>query len=298
MNFHTGFNLQTARRCGVPIRIAHSHGDTRRLVQQEGLLRKAYTHLAHRRIQQFATRGLASSAFAAASLFGENWKSDPRWQILHPGIDFSRFARGQQPEKLRAELGIPSDRRIVGHLSRLDPQKNHRFSLRVFQALLDSGTNAHWLVIGAGVMERALRSEIESANLNDRVTLVGDQADVVPFLALTECLLFPSLDEGLGMVVLEAQAMGVPTVASDYVPPDVCVIPEMVELLSLHVPLAQWVAAVQSKLNQPRLNPLEAVVRLQASDFSVEQSLQKLCAVYRGEPFKMSRESKRITVIC
>ncbi len=229
--------------------------------------------------------GLATSGFAAAALFGDEWQNDPRYRVLHCGIDFSRFTRSTQPEQLRAKLGIPRDRRIIGHLSRLDPQKNHTLSIRLLQEMLESGIDAHLLIIGGGAMEGQIRVQIESANLTQRVTMVGDQADVVPFLALTECLLFPSIDEGLGIVVLEGQAMGVPTVASDCVPPDVDVIPGMVEFLPLDAPPPRWIAAIQSKLNQPRLNPTEAVARLQASDFSVEQSLQKLCAIYRGEPY-------------
>jgi len=152
----------------------------------------------------------------------------------------------------------------------------------LFHELLQRGIDAHLLIIGGGAMEGALRGQIESAGLTERVAMVGDQADVVPFLALTDCLLFPSLDEGLGIVALEGQAMGTPTVASDFVPTDVSVIPGMVEFLSLGAPLAQWVAAVQAKLNQPRLSPIEAVPQLQASDFSVERCLQRLCAIYRG----------------
>jgi glycosyltransferase involved in cell wall biosynthesis len=282
VHFRSGFNLQVAARCGVPIRIAHSHGDLRRLHQRAGILRKCYGKLAQRRINQYATLGLASSAFAAASLFGEQWRCDPRWQIFHPGLDFSRFARPIQPESLRKKLGIPNDRHVISHLSRLDPQKNHSFSLRLFQELLKSGMNAHLLIIGGGAMEQSLRAQIAAANLNDRVTMAGDQADVVPFLALTDCMLFPSMDEGLGIVVLEAQAMGVSTVASDCVPPDVSVLPGMVEFLPLDAPLAQWIAAVQAKLEQQPLNPTEAVRRMQASDFSVDQCLKKLCGIYGG----------------
>ena len=89
-------------------------------------------------------------------------------------------------------------------------------------------------------------------------------------------MLFPSMDEGLGIVVLEAQAMGVPTVASDCVPPDVSVLPGMVEFLPLDAPLARWIPRFNAKLQQPPLNRTEAVRCMQASDFSVDQSLQTI----------------------
>jgi hypothetical protein len=58
----------------------------------------------------------------------------------------------------------------------------------------------------------------------------------------------------------------------------------MVEFLPLDAPLAQWIAAVQSKLEQLPLDPTEAVRRMQASDFSVDQCLRRLCAIYCGKP--------------
>jgi glycosyltransferase involved in cell wall biosynthesis len=284
VHLHTGFNLQTAASCGVPVRIAHSHDDSRRRYEHASLPRRAYAMLARRRILQYATHGLACSSFAAASLYGENWRNDPRWKVFHYGIDFTRFGRPAQPAELRAKLGIPDDRHVIVHLSRLDLQKNHEFSLRLLSELLTSNVNTHLLLVGGGPMEEQIKSQIQAANLGNRVTMVGDQADVLPFLALAECMVFPSWHEGLGIVVLEAQAAGLPCVASEYVPPDVSVLPGMVQFCSLAAPLSSWVDAIKAKLNQPRLDRHQTVAQMDQSSFGLSQCLEQLCAIYRGQP--------------
>src|SRR5262249_5899107 len=81
-HFFSGYLLRVAASQEVPVRIAHSHNDSRALDSGVHLARKGYLRIMQRWILKFATEGLACSPIAAAALFGEQWQRDPRWKVL------------------------------------------------------------------------------------------------------------------------------------------------------------------------------------------------------------------------
>jgi glycosyltransferase involved in cell wall biosynthesis len=280
VHFFSGYILRIAARARIPVRIAHSHIDTRNLDTKAGILRKAYLHLMRGWIHRHATAGLACSSFAGASLFGENWRHDARWRILRYGIDVNRFAVKQDSATLRSQLGIPPKRQIVGQVGRLVEQKNHKFSIPVIRQLLRNGVDAHWLVVGAGELESQIRSQLQEAGLTERATLVGDQADVVPFYQLMNCMIFPSWNEGLPVTMLEAQAAGVAVIASDGISSEVVAIPEMVDQLPLRAGPEKWAATIARRLTVPVVQNRDASALFAETDFSIQRSTKQLCCLY------------------
>src|SRR5438876_10262860 len=91
VHHYSGFVLKVAHSAGVPVRIAHSHSDTTMLQHQANSLRRVYLQLMQFLIGRYATLGLAVSEKAACALWGAKWRSDPRWRILHHGIDVRPF---------------------------------------------------------------------------------------------------------------------------------------------------------------------------------------------------------------
>ncbi len=283
VHFSSGFVLREAARLAIPNRIAHSHNDTRSLDQQSGWLRRLYRRTTSGWIHRYATTGLACSSWAAAALFGENWKADDRWKILRYGVDFSKFSQSRHRELFLQELGIPANRKIIGQIGRLAEQKNHRFSVQVLRELVAKGADVHLLIVGGGELEHLIRMQIQEAGLSERATMVGDQQDVASYLSVMDLMIFPSVHEGLGIVMLEAQAAGVPVVASDHVPGDGIVLPDLVEQLSLQAGMAAWADAIQDKMNAPTKDPAKTVALMSQSDFAISSSVEQLCRVYRGD---------------
>jgi glycosyltransferase involved in cell wall biosynthesis len=283
VHFMSGSILKVAASCGIPRRIAHSHADFRREHAAELLPRKLLTHWMTAWVHKYATEGLAISEMAAQSLFGPNWRADPRWSILWYGFDFSQFAELPDRHELRRQLGLPENRVIIGQVGRLVEQKNYPLSILVVKELLQAGLDVHFLVVGCGHLENSIRGQLEAAGLSGRTTMVGDQHSVAPFYGAMDCLLFPSLFEGLGIVALEAQAAGVPIVASEFVPPEADVIPGMMEYVSLTASPGRWAEAVRRQLAQPLRSPREAAAQMAQSEYAIQQSMQKLCAIYSGQ---------------
>jgi len=119
--------------------------------------------------------------------------------VVPLGIDVERFASG------RPVLSKPEGRPLIGNVARLAEQKDHRTLLRA-AALVPE---ADFVIAGEG----QLRGELERA-AGPNVRLLGPRSDIPDVLASLDVFAFPSLYEGLCLAVLEAQAAGVPVVAT------------------------------------------------------------------------------------
>ena len=126
-----------------------------------------------------------------------------------------------------------------------------------------------------------IRGLVREMGLSDRATLAGDQPDVAPYFAAMDCKLFPSHFEGFGIVALEAQAAGVPVIASDRVPEQVAVVPGMVERLPLEVGPKAWAQAVYRQFQAGRRDAAsETSKALAASEFGIAKCVERLYRIY------------------
>lgn len=115
---------------------------------------------------------------------------------------------------IRTRLGLPEHARIVLTVARFTAQKGYRYLLDAVPSVLARMEDAHFVWVGTGPLEGALRSTIARRGLEDRVRLVGHRLDVPELLAGSELFVLPSLFEGLPLVVLEAMAAGLSVVGT------------------------------------------------------------------------------------
>ncbi len=285
--------LTAARRCGVPVRIAHAHNDTR--AQRDGAPLRARMRLTagERAVQRSATAGLACSGIAADALYGEAWRSDPaqRWSILPYQIDCTPFAAGDDAPgagtgrartALRAGLGIPDDALVVAHVGRFVPQKNHAHVLRITAALAAGEPRVHLLLIGAGPLEPAVREAASRTAMAERIHFAGVRPDVPALLRhAADCFFFPSNFEGLGLALVEAQAAGLPIVTAEHLPSEAIVVPELVHRVALESSHDRWLAALTQALIAPRaVTPAQALSAVRASDYDLARGCERLLQLY------------------
>src|SRR5215467_11217176 len=155
---HSGMLLREAAKASVPLRIAHSHIDAGPVSSGIGPYRRAYFRIQNRLLRRYATRGIAASSAAAASMFGHEWKTDRRWSVLHYGIDLDPFNRPAQ--HIRSELGFRSEDIIFGHVGRFVEQKNHRFLVDVVERLIRLVPRAKFLWIGEGHLQPTIEERL------------------------------------------------------------------------------------------------------------------------------------------
>jgi glycosyltransferase involved in cell wall biosynthesis len=286
-HFHhyNGLILRWARQAGVPVRIAHSHTDYSQDDRKRGVLwRMIYVNLMRQLLVQNATVGLAVSRKAASALYGAAWEADPRWRILYYGIDLKPFQSTVDATAVRAELGIPADTFVVGHVGRFDEQKNHRFLVKIAAEIARYEPRVRFLLVGDGPLRPIIEQQVAQAGIVDKVVFAGVRSDVPRLmLGAMDVFVFPSFYEGLPLVGIEAQAAGLPLILSDDVSEEVGVINPLIQRLSLSQPASLWAQAVLAvKDTIPPITQRDALKLLEESHFTIAHSVRELEAVYAG----------------
>ena len=258
-------------------------------------------------IQRHATLGLAVSRQAAVSLFGANWSADPRWRISYCGIDLVPFRDHAHRAAVRGELKIPANAFVIGHVGRFDYQKNHKFLIEIFATLAQRQPEARLLLIGEGPLRPTIEERVASAGLQERVIFAGSRPDVPRLMtSAMDAFVLPSHFEGLPLVLLEAQAAGLPCLLADTVAEETTVNPALVRRLSLSQPSGAWcdeLAALCRSLEDASRD--EALRVIEDSPFNIQTGVARLQEIYRGErhvPGDDIRENNRcisfVAVVC
>jgi glycosyltransferase involved in cell wall biosynthesis len=278
----TGLPLYLARRAGVPVRIAHSHSDTSRSDSGVGPARKAYLGFMKHLIRSNATAGLAASRKAAAALYGPGWESDPRWRLLYCGIDLKPFRQETDPAWVRAEIGIPSDACVIGHVGRFHEAKNHSFLVEIAFEIAKREPRMRLLLVGDGPLRSQVEQKTAQLGLTGKVIFAGVRADVPRLmLGAMDIFIMPSLYEGLPLVGIEAQAAGLPLLVSDTITDELPAMKQMVHRLSLNAPPSVW-AEMALQLHSVAKDRNESLRKIGASRFSITRSISEVESCYHG----------------
>ncbi len=205
-NFSSFPALFAAYIHGVKTRIIHAHGCVKN--EKQTLALKTYRFLN----KVFATDFAACSNDAGLWLYGESFNK--KVKIINNAIDDKKFRYDENiREKYRKELGLKNDDICLLQVGRFSHEKNHAFTLRVLEKLNDKKYKLFFA--GEGGMEQEIRSLVSSAKLSGQVEFLGCVDYISALMNAADVLLFPSIHEGLPLVVIEAQLCGLKVLASD-----------------------------------------------------------------------------------
>ena len=274
--------VRLAQSLGVPVRITHAHNDTRPGYRASSFFRKRYIDRSHRWVARYATHGLAASEAAGLALYGKAWGVDPRWRPLYYGIDLDRFAIQHDPA-LRQSLGIPGDAFVVGHVGRFHPQKNHDLIMDIARLVLEQDPSVYFVFIGDGPTRAQYEAQAKAMPGGERMRFLGIRDDVPALMcSAMDMFLFPSRWEGLGIVLIEAQAAGLPYVASDVIPREADILDRFGTRHRLDDPPQAWATSVLRCRQQPApLNQPRALAALRGGAFDSNTSAARLVEFYR-----------------
>jgi len=277
----SGVILLVARAAGVRTRIAHvrSSDDGRRPTPFRRLYRAAMRAL----VERHATRVVGVSASAMHAFWGPGWMRDRRKVVIYNGVEAAGPAgapeRAADRAAVRRELGLGPESRIVLHVGRFAPAKNHAGLVAIAAPLLARRADAALVLVGDGPLRPAIAAAIAARGLAPRTRLLGARDDVPRLLRAADVLVHPSRWEGLPGAVLEALAAGLPVVASAI--PPVLEIAHHVAGVTLADPADPlgFAHAVEMVLAAPataetRVGPLPGI-------FHAGASTERLLACYR-----------------
>lgn len=280
-SFWTGFLLEElAKEAGIRKVILHAHSTA---VEENDPKKRYALSQRHEEIKRafspdLATDYWACSWKAAGWLFGEQIPRE-KIRIMKNAIEVERFRFSpQKRKKLRQEFGIEEDTLVLGTAGRISYPKNHSFLVDVFAEFHRSHQNSRLIILGDGELRGNLAKQIQKSGLEDAVLLLGWKYDVENYLTAMDCFLLPSRFEGLGIVILEAVASGLPCIVSKHVPDDVEVFPSVCRI-PLEIPA--WLRALKgaSDVSGERRDGPEIV---KAAGYDVRQQAKVLEMMYKA----------------
>lgn len=159
---------------------------------------------------------IAPSDLAAKHTFGVKAYKKGKVYILHNALDLNVYKfNAKERRKIRDEFSIADSVKVVGHVGRFSPQKNHMFLLDIFNEIHKIDPQTILVLVGKGELEKQIKEKVVEINLGDSVIFTGVRSDIPALLFAMDVFVFPSFYEGMPNTVIEAQATGLPCIIAD-----------------------------------------------------------------------------------
>ncbi|MCM1461038.1 MAG: glycosyltransferase [Bacteroides sp.] len=226
-----------AKKYKIPIRIMHIHN-----TKANGFLATFLHHINKKMIGNYTTVKLACSQPAGMFAFGKK-----RFHVINNAMDLERISNSH--DVCRVDLNISETSFVIGHVGRFLPVKNQKFVIDVYKKIYESCKNSVLVLVGDGPMRKELQDYVCEKKISDKVKFLGERNDVESILKLVDCVVFPSLYEGIPLVVLESQACKKNVICSNNVDKRVRITP-YVKFLSLNLGAERWADEVISSKNK------------------------------------------------
>lgn len=283
LNYWSGILMLVAYVLGARKRISHFHNtfDEKRRIWPFSFLYPIFRVL----VVLFSTDIIGVSDAALYSVFGQNWQKNRKTLRIYNGIDLGQFGERMEISGVKLELGIPESVPVLGHVGRFRDQKNQAFLVEIAKILRERNKEFVFVLVGDGPTMPRIREEVSRNNLGKYFIFLGAREDVPRCMRAMDVFVFPSLWEGFGLVVIEAQAAGVPIVASDAIPAELPLIAP-----SLRLPLEkpdQWADVIwkmTDKLGKGREGGNNKIpeIHRELNEFSIQRWISRLELIYQS----------------
>ncbi len=197
-----------------------------------------------------------------------------RGKVLYCGINMEIYAPSKLNSNVRSHLSIDEGKKLLLFVGRLDQDKNAIFLVHVLNFLMNEMNKHEYqlLIVGDGEQRSDIESQAKQFHIESNVTVLNFQQNIEQFFGSADVFVFPRKDEipeGLGLVIVEAQAAGLPVVTTRAVPRDAFVLPEQISILSSYDPISVWAKKIDEVLSKPRIDRELAWTRVNNSKFNI-----------------------------
>lgn len=286
-NYWRGFAVEKiAKEMGVPKIIIHSHntgihnvGRRAEFESDADQKRAIESHLQYRSMltPDMATDFWACSNAAAGWLFGNQIPKD-RINILYNAVDIDKFTYREEIRKqYRKELGV-ENYYVMGHVGRFTSQKNHAFLMDIMKNILTDHEHVRLISVGWGELKEKILVKAIEYGISDKIIFLERRNDVNKLMQAMDLFLLPSLYEGFPIVLVEAQAEGIPCIISDNITNEVCITPNVTRL---PLEMDSWIRAIEYAIEQGEsLNRKDSVHLIEQTDYNILNQIKKLEHMY------------------
>ncbi len=280
--FHSGIVLAVAKRAGVPCRLAHAHnwqdhcGDGKR----RPLVRSIYNHVMRRLILRCSTGQLACSTLAGKFLYGEKILTKDSYHLVFNSVDTGKFLDRYEQK----ETGEFCDDGWINVLQvgRVTAVKNQLFLTEIAKIWKSQGKKIRILCAGNGDRSYIdlVQDAIERNGLQEHMRLLGARDDIDVLMRKASAFVLPSKYEGMPLVLIEAQASGLPCVTADTFSREVDFGLGWVQWLPLEASAEAWELALEKAIAMGRAAREEVVQVVAEKGFDSREFARKLCQIY------------------
>ena len=265
------FPLHAGKNAGIPIRIARSHttGFNRDIKIPFRYLSKAF-------LPSAATHYWGCSKSAVSFLFGKKTILQCDYRIIKNAIESEKFAYNIK-KRITTRKNLNVENNIVfGHVGHFTFPKNHSFLIKVFKKIHEKEKNAILLLAGDGEEKAKIMNMVRKLGLGDSIKFLGVQSNISDLMQAMDVFLLTSFFEGFSIVLVEAQAAGLPILASDVVTDEVA-ITNLVKFFSLNNSVEEWADVALSLRHSKRV---DTSAELKASGYDIVSESKNLENLY------------------
>ncbi len=260
MDKFSGLIMKLAKKANIKVRIAHSHSTK----NEGGILYQTIKNYYGSMLNKNCTHCFACSEQAYNWMFKNNQQNK---KIVRNAIDLSRFSNKSDSDKSAF---------TITNIGRFVKAKNHTFLIDIFSQVKKLVPTAQLILAGTGVLQQTIKEKAKSLNIEESVTFLNDCDDIPELLSKTDVFCMPSLFEGLGIALVEAQAAGVPCIASDTIPKEADVSGQTV-FISLQKPAEYWAREILKFKGAKRQNNHD---KIKSKGYDINQTAQMLQQFY------------------
>lgn len=282
--FHSGMVLLTARMAGVKHRFVHAHNwlEGNNPKEKKSLKRRFYNSVMRKLIHWNATDYIACSTLAGKFLYGEKVTKQDNYHLVFNSVDTSRFIE-KYNQKESGEFCDDGWVNVI-QIGRFTPVKNQLFTAEIAKELKRRGTNIRILCAGntGGSYDDEVMAKIKEYGLEERMLLLGIRKDIDVLMRKSSAFLLPSLYEGMPLVLIEAQASGLPCISADTFSREVDFQVGSVHWMNLEDGVSAWCDAVEEAVKHGRFDLDEIKSAIDRYGFDSESFAENICSLYKN----------------
>lgn len=286
MLFNCGIAMIAAYLSGIKIRVSHAHTTSD---NTEGSIRKIYIGIMRLIIRVFSTDFLACSNAAGKYLFGDKITLNKKYKILPNFVDYDKFIKCKDKNSIREEFNIKNDEILVCHIGRFIPVKNHSFLIELANEMIKKNSKVKFILVGSGDLQDEVENKIKELGLEKNIYLTGIRDDIPNILNNSDLFILPSLYEGLGLVLLEAQASNVACLVSESIQPEVDLNIGLVKQLNLKDGTKKWINEAEYLISKDKNKNIDIIKAVKKKGYDLNSIMQSLKSIY-----KLNMEKKEI----
>lgn len=283
--FHSGITLRIAKKAGVPCRFVHAHNwcDDDGTGRKTSKIRLIYNSVMQTLINRYSTVQIACSSWAGKFLYGEQMQKKDSYHLVFNSVDTGKFLDKYD----QIETGEFCDDGWINvlNVARITAVKNQKFLVEIAEEFCKRGEKIRILCAGNGdeEYENIVRILIEEKQLSEYIKLLGVRKDIDILARKCRAFVLPSKYEGMPLVMIEAQAAGLPCVSADTYSPEVDFEIGRVTWLPLAADVSEWTDALEKAVKQERALKEEVVKAVREKRFDSKMFAETLCELYEKE---------------